>query len=276
MKNSKISRRKALGTGAKVVAATAAIAATGTALNAKDTNEDKYAEPKKYGMPRQDVKIDFNKTAMVIIDPQVDFLSPKGVTWGVVGKNVTENNTVENLLKLFKVTAKVKMPVVISPHYYYPYDHKWKFGAPGEHLMHGIHMFDRAGPLNLEGFDGSGADWMPEFKEYIYSDNTIIASPHKIFGPQTNDVKLQLRKLKVDTIILAGMSANLCVESHMRDFIEDGFEVIIVKDATAGPIIPEGDGYQAMLTNARIIANDIWTTKKTVEKIEKAAKKGYA
>ena len=33
-------------------------------------------------------------TALVITDPQNDFLSPEGVTWGVVGKSVEENHTV--------------------------------------------------------------------------------------------------------------------------------------------------------------------------------------
>jgi len=42
---------------------------------------------------------------------------------------------------------------------------------------------------------------------------------------------------------LAGMSANLCVESHLRELLEQGFEVAVVKDATAAAKLPEGDGY---------------------------------
>ncbi|MDT3753757.1 hypothetical protein ROT99_15535 [Citrobacter freundii complex sp. 2023EL-00966] len=58
----------------------------------------------------------------------------------------------------------------------------------------------------------------------------------------------------------------------MRELIEQGFEVVVVKDATAGPRIPEGDGYLAALTNYRIIANDLWDTDTTVEKVKAAAK----
>jgi nicotinamidase-related amidase len=47
---------------------------------------------------------------------------------------------------------------------------------------------------------------------------------------------LQLRKHGFDSVILAGMSANLCTESHMRDLIESGFKVAVVKDATAAAI----------------------------------------
>ena len=57
---------------------------------------------------------------------------------------------------------------------------------------------------------------MPEFKQYIEDGNTIIASPHKLYGPQSNDIMLQLRKQGIDKIILTGMASNLCVESHTR------------------------------------------------------------
>jgi nicotinamidase-related amidase len=48
------------------------------------------------------------KTAIVITDPQNDFLSPDGATWGVVGESVTRNNTVENLDQLFKIAKEEK------------------------------------------------------------------------------------------------------------------------------------------------------------------------
>ena len=35
------------------------------------------------------------QVAVVITDPHNDFLGPKGVTWGIVGQSVTDNNTVE-------------------------------------------------------------------------------------------------------------------------------------------------------------------------------------
>lgn len=138
--------------------------------------------------------------------------------------------------------------------------------------MHSTGMFDRQGPLNVDNFENSGADFMPQFKPYIYDGETVITSPHKIFGPETNDLVLQLRKRGISRVILAGMAANLCIESHLRELIEQGFEVVVVKDATAGPRIPEGDGYLAALTNYRIIANDLWDTEKTIETVKAAAK----
>ena len=219
-------------------------------------------------LPNPGMEVDPARTALVVTDPQNDFLSPEGVTWGVVGESVTENNTVENIESLLKAAKENGIQVFISPHYYYPTDHGWKFEGALEKLMHEISMFDRKGPLDLEGFEGSGADFLERYKPYIQDAETVVASPHKVYGPETNDIILQLRKRGIDKIILCGMSANLCVESHMREFLEQGFEVAVAKDATAAAQVEEGDGYQSALVNFRFLANAVWTTEEAVDAIK--------
>lgn len=219
-------------------------------------------------LPNPGMSIDSENTALVITDPQNDFLSPEGVTWGVVGESVTENNTVENIEALLKAAKENGMQVFISPHYYYPSDHGWKFEGALEALMHTIGMFDRKGPLSLEDFEGSGADWLERYKSYIEDGKTVIVSPHKVYGPESNDLVLQLRKRGIDKVILAGMSANLCVEAHMRELLEQGFEVAVVKDATAAAKVPEGDGYQTALVNYRFMANTVWSTEEAANAIK--------
>jgi len=215
-------------------------------------------------LPNPGMAVKKGSTALLITDPQNDFLSPNGATWGVVGKSVTQNNTVENIERLFKTARASGIPIFISPHYYYPTDHGWQFEGALETLMHAIKMFDRKGPLDLEGFKNSGADWLERYKPYIETNQTIVASPHKVYGPETNDLVLQLRKRGISKVILGGMSANLCTESHMRELIEQGFEVAVVKDATAAAIVPEGNGYESALVNFRFIANAVWTTDEAV------------
>ena len=265
--NNHMSRRDAL-RGGRV--ATAAAVATVVGTGAAKAQSDPYAEPAEPALPPSDMKLDLSRTAVVITDPQVDFLSPDGVTWGVVGESVTRNDTVNNIERLFKVAKARDLTVAVSPHYYYPTDHGWKFEGALEKLMHKIGMFDRTGALDVDGFDNSGADWMPQYKQYINDGKTIVTSPHKLYGNDSNDLTLQLRKNGVDQIILAGMSANLCTESHMRELMENGFEVAVVKDATAAAMLPEGDGYLAALTNFRYIANAVWTTDEVVQLIEAA------
>ena len=216
-------------------------------------------------LPNPGMTINPANTALVITDPQNDFLSPEGATWGVVGKSVTENKTVENIDTLFKLAKARGIPVFVSPHYYYPTDHGWKFEGALEALMHKIGMFDRAGALSVKGFEGSGADWLKQYKRYIEDAETVVNSPHKVYGPETNDLVLQLRKRGIDRVILGGMSANLCTESHMRELVEQGFEVAMVSDSTAAVQVAEGDGYRAALTNFRFIASAVWTTAEVVE-----------
>ncbi|WDI30096.1 isochorismatase family protein [Hyphococcus flavus] len=226
--------------------------------------------PKNDGLPEPGFEITNDDTAIVITDPQNDFLSPNGVTWGVVGQSITENGTVKNLEALFSVADETSMPIFVSPHYYFAHDHQWRFEGTLETLMHNIGMFDRPHALTLEGFEGSGADWLERYKPYINNSKTVVTSPHKVYGPDSNDLVLQLRKAGINKVILAGMSSNLCTESHMRTLIENGFEVMVVTDATAGAITEHYNGYAASLINFRMIASAVDNTSNTVKAIKAA------
>ena len=139
--SSQISRNK-IRTGAFALLATAALAVSvaGGVVQADNS-----------GLPDPGFEIVQGRTALVVTDPQNDFLSPKGVTWGVVGKNIEANGTVKHIDQLFAAAKSVDMPVFISPHYYYPHDHRWKFEGALEKLMHKIGMFNRKSPLSTKG-----------------------------------------------------------------------------------------------------------------------------
>ncbi len=185
-------------------------------------------------LPDPGLTVERSNTALVLTDPQNDFLSPTGVTWGLVGKSVTANHTVENIESLLKTAKQTGFLVFVSP------------------------------------LRGSGADWLERYKPYLDDGHTVVASPHKVYGPQANDLALQLRKRGISKVILAGMSANLCVESHLREFLEQGFEVAVVKDATAAAQAPDLDGYAAALVNFRFLANTVWTTAQATAAMEGA------
>ena len=208
-------------------------------------------------------------TAIVITDPQNDFLSPDGVTWELVGASVEENGTVEHIEQLLSAAKAQGYDLFISPHYYFPTDSGWEFGGTVEKMMHEIGMFTRKGSLTTDGFEGSGADWLEQYKPFIEDGKTIIASPHKVYGPESNDLALQLRKRGKTKVVLAGMSANLCTEAHLRELTENGFEVAVVSDATAAAQHPElGDGYAAAMTNFRFMASAVMTTQEVLTELE--------
>lgn len=259
-------RRLLTTTGAAAAVTAASLGSSAEAASEKSA----YADPDTKGLPAVDMEIVPGRTALVVVDPQIDFLSDKGVSWGVVGESVTEHNVVDNIESLFKAAKEAGMQVFISPHYYYPHDHKWAFEGVLEKTMHSISMFDRKDPLSLDDFEGSGADWMPQYKKYINDGETVVVSPHKVYSLAQNDLNLQMRKRGIDKVIIAGMSSNLCVQAHLYEMLELGYEVAVVRDATAGAIVPEGDGYLAALINFRMVANGVWWTEDAVDRIRKS------
>ncbi len=208
-------------------------------------------------------------TAVVFTDPQNEVLHETGLAWPLVRDSLRENNTIANMEHLFIAAKAQGFEVFISPHYFYPIDKGWKFNGPLETDEVNSGMFARKGILNLDSLEGSGADWLGQFKPYIEDRKTIVVAPHRVFGPETNDLVLQLRKRKISKVILGGMLANMCVESHLRELLEQGFEVAVAKDATAAPKHPEwGYGYEAALINYACLAHAVLTTDEAVKAME--------
>jgi nicotinamidase-related amidase len=257
--------RRHLLLGAGVLATGAVVGMSAAALAASPTAQSLATAPSA-DINRQGLSVSKADTAIVFIDPQNDVLSENGVNWSAVSASVTENGTVEHMAQIFEAAKANGYHVFISPHYFYPTDvNSWKFVDPLEAEEVANHSFARNGPLDLTSFNGSGADWLDRFKPYIEDGKTIVVSPHKVWGPQTNDLVLQLRKRGIQKVILGGMLANMCVESHLRELLEQGFQIAVIKDATAGPRHPVwGDGYQAALINYNFLAHEVWTTAEVV------------
>lgn len=106
-----------------------------------------YDEPAEPGLPPSGFQLDVTHAALVVTDPQNDFLSPDGATWSVFGASVEDNGTVEHIDQLLSAAKSAGITVAISPHYYYPSDQDWQFGGPLERFMHSVGMFARTHPL---------------------------------------------------------------------------------------------------------------------------------
>ena len=217
------------------------------------------------------MKVDLATTALAFTDLHNDFLSPEGKAYPLIEESLNKNDTAENIERLLRAAKRVGMHVFVSPHYYYPHDHQWtKPLTPVEDFAHKVRLLDRKGVFTVEDLDGSGADIPERYKPYLLDGNTVITSPHKGYSTSTNDMVMQLRRKRIEKIIVAGPVGNLCVEGHMRDFIENGFEVAMVRDATGGAVNQEGSGYEAALINWRFLAHALWTTDEAVCFIEEA------
>ena len=210
-------------------------------------------------MPRETVEIDLATTALFVTDPQNDFLSEKSPIWDVVGPTVTKNQVVEKEKKLKALAKEIGIPVFYSTHMYTPKDFEdWK-------SLNGIDKIMFENKMFLEGTWGH--DYHPELKP---DSNTVVMNPHKgLSNFWTGDAVIQLRQYGIETIILYGMSANMCIESHARDAIENGLDLIIVADATAAA----GEAaYEAALTNFEFLAHEVVTTEQIIKRLKSAKK----
>lgn len=181
-------------------------------------------------------------TALVIVDPQNDFLSEGGVVWDLVGEQVVEHDVPARLKTLVVKSKAAGITVFYSPHYYDKEFQAWKNNNFIDTMMFERKMFERG---------KWGADWHPDL---VPADDVVLCAPHKnLSGFHTSDIDIQLRKRGITSLLLCGMSANLCVESHLRDAEERGFEVTVINDATAAP---GPDAYKAALTNFMFISHE--------------------
>ena len=93
-----------------------------------------------------------------------------------------------------------------------------------------------------------GADW---HLDLVRGNAVAQRAPHKsLSGFHSSDADIQIRKRGISRIMLCSMSANLCVESHLRDAEERGYCVTVINDATAGP-----DAYKAAVMSYAFIAH---------------------
>jgi nicotinamidase-related amidase len=220
-----------------------------------------------------EMQLDKEHTALVVADLQNEFLRPDtGTYYELIEDSLRERDVTSHLEQLLQCAQDSDYFVIHSPHWYNPTDLQWVAppGAIADYLFH-IGFVGRSSPVYLDGFEGSRADFYEPFKKYINDGKTATTSPHKAYGTESNDVVKQLRLRRVEKVIMAGPVANLCLEAHMRDLIEAGFEVAMVRDAVAAGVNDEGDGYAAAMTNWRYLANAVWTTEEAVKRMQAAA-----
>ncbi len=197
-------------------------------------------------------------TAIVITDPQNDFLSPGGKGYHLTKKIIEKYNTLGNLELLINTAMSKGYQLFVSPHYIYPHDYSWQFTGVEQKMLLKLRVYQKQ---NAYTPPTVGADWVPSLKPYILDSRTIIATAHKVASPQTNDLVYQLRQQRKEKVILAGTLSNVCVESHMRDLIENGFQTAVVYDATA--TISEKD-FQAAITNYQAFSSATWSTQQAI------------
>jgi ureidoacrylate peracid hydrolase len=202
------------------------------------------------------LSFDKENTALLVIDPYNDFISEGGKIWDRI-KNVAEAaNTVPHMSQLVTAARQAGLRVFYAMHHrYHPGDYEsWKYIAPIQKAA-----------MKSKAFEYG--TWGGEFRaEFAPQPGDIVAQEHwGSSGFANTDLDLLLKRHGIQRLIVIGLIAHTCLESTVRFAAELGYEVTVVKDATAD--FSDEHMHAALITNLPSYANAIVTTDEVLESI---------
>ena len=163
-------------------------------------------------------------TALLVVDPYNDFISEGGKIWNRIRAVAEANNCVAHMLQVLNAARRAELRVFYALHRRYrPADYEtWKYIAP---------IQKRAWSGKAFQYGTWGGDIRSEFAP---QPGDIVAAEHWCSSGFANtDLDLLLKKHGLHRLIVIGLIAHTCVEATVRYAAELGYEVTVVKDATA-------------------------------------------
>ena len=203
-----------------------------------------------------EVTYERHRTALLVIDPYNDFISEGGKLWNRVMAVAEANQCVSHMLQVLTAARKAKLRVFYALHRRYrPGDYEtWKYIAPVQKAAWGRKTFE---------YGTWGGEIRAEFEP---KPGDIIAAEHWCSSGFANtDLDLQLKKHGVHQLIVIGLIAHTCIEATVRYAAELGYEVTVVKDATAD--YSDEEMHAALDVNIPNYASAMVTTTEIVELI---------
>jgi ureidoacrylate peracid hydrolase len=202
------------------------------------------------------LKFDKEITALLIIDPYNDFISEGGKVWDRLKGVAEANKCVPHMLQVLDATRKAGLRIFYALHRRYrPGDYEsWKYIAPIQRAAWSRKTFEYG-------------TWSGEIRsEFTPQSGDIVALEHWCSSGFANtDLDLQLKKHGIHQLIVTGLIAHTCVEATVRYAAELGYEVTMVKDATAD--YSNEEMHAALDVNIPNYASAVVTTKEIVDSI---------
>jgi len=207
-----------------------------------------------------DLKFDKEITSLLVIDPYNDFISEGGKIWPRIKEVAEATHCVSHMLQVLSAARQAGLRVFYALHRRYrPGDYEtWKYIAPIQRAAWSRKSFE---------FGTWGGEIRSEFEP---QPADIVAQEHWCSSGFANtDLDVLLKKHGIHRLIIIGLIAHTCVESTVRFAAELGYDVTLVKDATAD----YGDEFMhaALVTNLPNYANAIVTTDEVVSSLNMAA-----
>jgi nicotinamidase-related amidase len=213
----------------------------------------------------EDLKYEKEISALLVIDPYNDFISEGGKLWDRLKGVAEANRCVPHMLQVLAAARKAGLRVFYALHHRYrPGDYEtWKYIAP----------IQKAAWLRKTFEDGT---WGGEIRrEFAPQPGDIMALEHwGSSGFAKTDLDLQLKKHGIHRLIVIGLLAHTCVEATIRYAAELGYDVTMVKDATAS--YSEEAMHAALEVNIPNYASAIVTTSEIVDAISSLGSAGIS
>ena len=194
--------------------------------------------------------------ALLVVDPYNDFISEGGKIWPRIKAVAEANNCVAHMLEVLNAARLAKLRVFYAMHHRYrPGDYEtWKYVAPIQ-----------KGAWQHRTFEFG--TWGGEFRaEFVPVPGEIVAEEHWCSSGFANtDLDLQLKKHGIHQLIIIGLIAHTCIESTVRFAAELGYQVTVVKDATAD--YSDEMMHAALDINIPNYANAVVTAKEVVDSL---------
>jgi ureidoacrylate peracid hydrolase len=163
-------------------------------------------------------------TGLLVIDPYNDFISEGGKVWDRLKSVLEANQCVPHMIQVVDAARKAGIRVFYALHHRYrPGDYEtWKYVAPVQKAAWSRKTFEYG-------------TWGGEIRrEFEPQPGDVVALEHWCSSGFANtDLDLQLKKHGIHQLIVMGLIAHTCVEATVRYAAELGYEVTMVKDATA-------------------------------------------
>ncbi len=186
--------------------------------------------------------IDRNTTALLLVDPQVDMLAAEGALGDLLGAEVNRLDIVRKLARLKATAEGTGLTVMYAT---IGLDEPTYAGLEPVNGLQGLMQQRRV------AMPGKGGACHPELAP---SETTVMLQPRTGPSPHGSDLWAQLESRGIKTLLVAGMIANLCVESHVREASDKGYRTLVVGDAI-GTTSPEA--HQATLQNMGLLATEV-------------------
>jgi ureidoacrylate peracid hydrolase len=196
------------------------------------------------------------RTALLVIDPYNDFISDGGKVWNRIRGVAEANGCVPHMIEILNAAREAKVPVFFAMHRRYrPGDYEaWNAVAPVQRAAWKSRAFEHG-------------TWGGEFRpEFLPAPGEIVAQEHWCSSGFANtDLDLQLKRHGIEKLIVIGLIAHTCLEATVRFAAELGYDVTVVRDATAD--YSEREMQAALDVNLPSYASEIVTTNQVVATI---------